>query len=66
MKIHEIYPMIPDDEWLEILINIESNLPLQAVRIFRHYTGFDLTTGAKVIKRIAKEELNLDILTFIH
>ena len=66
MKLRELYSGVPDNEWLEVLIHIESNELLKAISILRFYIGFDLLTGAKAVKQIAKEELNKEILTFIH
>jgi hypothetical protein len=54
-----------EDEWLDILIQIESGAIIQAISLFRYNTGFDLKQGAKAVQMIAKEELNMEILTKI-
>jgi len=57
--------LFTDDEWLDILIKIESGYIIEAISLFRYNTGFDLKQGAKAIQQIAKEELGMEILTKI-
>lgn len=52
-----------DDIILEILSDIEDRDYLSASSTIRMYTGFELIMAASCIKKLAKQELNLDILT---
>ena len=67
MKHKEIYSsFFSEDEWIDLLILIENQKYIEAISFFRSNTGFNLIQGGKMIKLIAKEELDKDILTFIH
>lgn len=58
-----IYNLSEDDK-LKVLTLIESNEYLRAINMIR-VPGEQLLITARVLKKIAKEELNLDIMPYV-
>lgn len=62
IRIKHIQETMGADAYLDLLILIEENKMLDSVKMVRSFMHIDLAHAVKVVRGIAKAELNKDVL----